>query len=132
MKGIITLLPLVAMLLIAGITDAAGQTPKRIQFAKGRSSAVVKGTTAQNGAYFVLRAKSGQMLVLDVSPASGIGIKVETVGRYGHSVLLREEGGGRYEIGLEESGEYTIFIGSIGGKPVSFTLAVAIRRLADV
>jgi hypothetical protein len=61
-----------------------------------------------------------------------VGIKVETEGSYGHQVLLREEGGGVYEVGLEESGDYTIFIGSIGGKPVSFTLAVAIRRLADI
>jgi hypothetical protein len=47
-------------------------------------------------------------------------------------VLLREEKGGVYEIGLEESGDYTIFIGSNKNIPISFTLAVGIRKLADV
>lgn len=111
---------------------AFGQTEKRINFDKGKSSAVVKGNTGQSGVYYVVRAKQGQMLMLDASPAARIGVKVETNGRYGHSVLLREEKGGHYEIGLEEAGDYTIFIGSLSGKPVQFTLTVGIRRLTDI
>lgn len=112
--------------------EARGQTTKRIRFANGRNSAVVKGTTARYGASFVVRAKSGQKLLLDLSPVSGVGIKVETVGRYGEMVLLREESGGKYEVGLEETGDYTIFIGALGNNPVTFTLTVKITKLADI
>jgi hypothetical protein len=108
------------------------QTPTRIQFAKGRSSTVIKGNTGQFGTTFVLRARSGQKLVIDISPASGVGVKVETEGRFGHGVLLREEKGGRYEVGLEETGDYSIFIGSLGGQPTPFTLTVQVKKLADV
>jgi hypothetical protein len=70
--------------------------------------------------------------VLDLSPTTKVGIKVETNGTYGEMVLLREEKGGHFEVGLEESGDYTIFIGSINHKPVTFTLTVAITKLADI
>ena len=108
------------------------QAPKRIEFGKGKSSATVRGTTGQNGATYVIRARSGQKLVLTLSPESGVGIKVETTGRFGHMVLLREERGGTYEIGLEESGEYTIFLGTTGGKSAAFTLGVRITRMTDI
>ena len=111
---------------------ANAQVPKRIQFKKGRSSAVVKGTVTKYGASFVLRAASGQKLILDVSPVSGVGIKVETIGRYGEMVLLRTERGGRYEVGLEEAGDYTIVIGPLGNNPVTFTLTVQVKQLADI
>lgn len=124
---------LVAFMLIYGAqADAQSQSPKRIQFAKGKSSAVVKGTTGSYGTTYVVRAKSGQKLVLDLTPVSKVGIKVETNGRFGEMVLLREEQGGTYEIGLEESGDYTIFIGSTSNKPVSFTLTVKITKLTDI
>ena len=129
MKSII----LSACLILAVLaTTGVGQSEKRIQFAKGRSSAVVKGSTGQNGTYYVIRAKQGQMLMLDVSPAAKVGVKVESNGRYGHSVLLREERGGRFEIGLEEAGDYTIFIGSLSGKAVPFSMTVSIRKLTDI
>lgn len=112
--------------------QANAQTPKRIQFAKGKSSAVVKGTTGSYGVTYVVRAKSGQKLVLNLTPASKVGIKVETNGTYGEMVLLREERGGTYEVGLEESGDYTIFIGSTNNQSISFVLTVKIAKLADI
>lgn len=120
------------MILAALAISALGQTEKRITFAKGKSSAVVKGNTGQSGTYFIVRARQGQMLTLDVSPAARVGVKVETNGRFGHSVLLREEHGGRFEIALEEAGDYTIIIGSLNGKPVPFNMTVSIRKLADI
>ncbi len=124
-------LTLLAIVCIS-VLGIVAQKPQRIQFEKGKSSAVVKASTGQYGITYVIRARSGQKLVLDLTPAAKVGIKVETNGRFGEMVLLREESGGRYEIGLEETGDYTIFIGSIGDKPVSFTLAVAIKKLADI
>jgi hypothetical protein len=132
MKKIINLaLMLLVFAFIYG-TQAKAQDPKRIQFAKGQSSAVIKGTTGNYGITYVVRAKSGQKLVLNLTPISNIGIKVETEKAAGKMVLLREEKGGIYEIGLEENGDYTIFIGSINNKPVSFTLTVSITKLADL
>jgi len=126
----VTILVLV-LVFFCGIS-ANSQTPKRIEFARGKSSAVVKGLTGAYGATYVLRARSGQKLVIDLSPVSGVGIKVETVGTYGEMVLLREENGGRYEAGLEESGDVTIFVGSSNGKSVPFTLAVKITKMTDI
>jgi len=129
-------LPVTAFVLITfvfGCTIAAkAQSPVRIRFAKGRSSAVVKGSTGAYGITYVVRARSGQKLVLDLSPTSNIGIKVETSGRFGEVVLLRETRGGHYELGLEESGDYTIFIGSDDHKAVAFTLTVKTKELADI
>jgi hypothetical protein len=69
---------------------------------------------------------------LNLSPAQKVGIKVETRGRYGTAVVLREERGGTFVVGLEESGDYTIFVGSTTGKTVSFALSVKIERLTDI
>ena len=111
---------------------ASAQAAKRIEFAKGKSSATVAGSTGAYGVTYVVRARSGQKIVIDLDPVSNIGIKVETDGTDGHQVLLREERGGHYEVGLEESGDYTIFLGSTTGKPVSFKLTIKITKLADI
>lgn len=130
MKKIIGLsLLLIALVFINGIESKA-QTLKRIQFAKGKTSATVKGSTGNYGVTYVVRAKSGQKLILNLAPAAKVGIKVETSD--GEMVLLREETGGTYEVGLEESGDYTIFIGSTNNQPVAFTLTVRIAKLADI
>jgi len=132
MKKIMSLaLMLITFGFIYGV-QAKAQTLKQIQFAKGKSSATVKGNTGNYGVTYVVRAKSGQKLILNLLPISKVGIKVETNGSYGEMVLLREEKGGTYEVGLEESGDYTIFIGSTNNQPVSFTLTVKIAKLADI
>ena len=115
-----------------GSVQAHAQTPIRLQFAKGKSAAVVKGTTGRYGVTYVVRAKSGQKLVLTLTPTAHVGIKVETAGADGGMVLLREEQGGTYEVGLETSGDYTIFVGATTPTPVAFTLTVKITKLADI
>lgn len=114
------------------VVGASAQTAKRIEFAKGRSSATVSGSTGSYGVTYVVRARSGQKIVIDVTPVSNVGVKVETDGAGGHQVLLREERGGHYEVGLEEGGDYTIFLGSTTGRPVSFKLTIKITKLADI
>ena len=109
-----------------------GQEPTRIQYAKGKNSAVLRGATGNHGRYYVVRARSGQKLILTLTPRTGVGIKVETNGSYGEQVLLREERGGTYEVGLEEAGDYTIFLGSTNGKPAAFTLTVKIVKMGDI
>lgn len=132
MKKVVILVPLLTAFILAFGGAVKAQTTKRINFGKGKSSAVVQGNTGSYGVTYVLKAKSGQKLILKLSPTSKVGIKVETDGRYGHTVLLREEKGGSYEVGLEESGEYTIFVGSSNSKPIQFTLTIQIRKLTDI
>lgn len=130
-KTIILSLSLFA-LVIAYTAAAFAQTIKQIQFEKGKSSATVKGNTGSSGTYYAIRAKGGQVLILDLSPTAKVGIKVEIDGTDGYVNLLREQKGGHYEIGLEESGEYTILVGSTTGKPVPFTLTVKVRKMRDI
>lgn len=113
--------------------EAKAQTVKQIQFAKGKNYATVKGTTGNNGALYMVRAKSGQLITVTLTPTSKVGIKIEKDSRYGgETILLREEKGGTYEVGLEESGDYAIFVGSTNGKSIPFTLTVKIRKMADI
>ena len=111
---------------------ASAQEPQRIQFERGKSSAIVKGTTGEYGVTYVVKARSGQKIVLTLTPVSGVGIKVETEGADGQSVLLREEKGGTYEVGLDADGDYTIFLGSTNGRSKAFTLTVKITKMTDV
>lgn len=120
------------LVVLFAVQAVSAQTEKRIQFAKGKTSATVSGLTGANGLYYVVRARSGQMLIVTVTPRSGVGIKVEKEGRFGHEVLLREERGGTYQVGLEESGDVTIFLGSTSGKSAAFTMTVKIVKMTDI
>jgi len=128
----ISVLMMLITLLFSDTAQTNAQSLKRIEFAKGKTSATVRGNTGAYGVTYVVRARSGQKLVLTLSPASKVGIRVETEGSRGQEVLLREERGGTFVVGLEESGDYTIFVGSTGGRPVPFTLAVKIERMTDI
>jgi hypothetical protein len=122
----------VAGLVMAFAQPARGDAPSRIQFARGKSSALVKGSTGDFGATYAIRANAGQVLMLDLAPRAGIGIKVSFEGPDGLAVLLKEESGGHYEVGLEATGDYTIFIGSTTGKLTSFALSVKTRKMKDI
>jgi hypothetical protein len=133
MKKTFGIAGLLAVIVLFCGFQARAQAPIRIQFAKGKSSAVLKGmSTGAYGVTYVLRAKSGQKLVISLTPASNVGIKVETKGRFGEMVLLREEHGGTFEVGIEETGDHTIFVGSLGSNPVTFTMTVQVKKLADI
>ena len=114
------------------VQNTYGQEPTRIQFAKGKNAATVQGSTGSFGKTYVVRARSGQKIILTITPRTGIGVKVETKGSYGEQVLLREERGGTYEVGLEETGDYTIFLGSTNGRPASFTVTIKIVKMTDI
>lgn len=126
------LIVLFLCVLVFAARTASAQEPTRIQFAKGKNSALVLGTTGKYGTSYVVRARSGQKIVLTLTPRAGVGIKVETDGSYGQQVLLREEKGGTYEVGLEETGDYTIFLGSTNGRSAAFTLTVKIVKMTDI
>src|SRR4029450_7902336 len=81
----------VAGLVIGIAQPARADVPSRIQFARGKSSALVKGSTGDYGVTYVIRANGGQVLMLDLSPRAGVGIKVSVEGSGGLAVLLKEE-----------------------------------------
>ena len=130
MKKMISLAWVLMTLMFFSPMDAAAQTIKRIEFAKGKTSAIVRDNTGSSGVYYNLRVKGGQKMTLNLSPAAKVGIKVERDG--GREVLLREEQGGAYELYFEEGGEISIFVGSRSGKSVPFSLAVKITRMTDI
>lgn len=132
MKRIVAWLPILIVFVVAAAGGTIAQTPKRVEFAKGKTSATVKSNTGKNGVTYLVRAKSGQKLVLSLTPVNKVGIKVETDGQYGQQVLLREELGGVYIVGLEESGDYTIFVGSLDHSPIPFTLKITIAKMTDI
>ena len=132
MKKIITLAILLMTSVIIYGVQANAQTIIPVQFAKGKSSASVKGNTGNSGIYYTIRARGGQVLLLDLSPAVNVGVKVEIDGTDGYVTLLREKKGGHYEIGLEESGEYKIFVGSTNQKPIPFMLTIGVRKMKDI
>jgi len=125
-------LPIIVSIALFFFAAISAPAQTRIQFAKGKSSATIKGTTGEYGITYVVRARSGQKLNLKLDPSTGIGIKVEKNGSYGREVLLREEAGGNFEVGLEESGDVTVFIGSTSGRSKPFTLTITITRLTDI
>ena len=130
MKKVISLFLLTVTLFFANGFEANAQIGKRIQFAKGKSSATVKGTTEKYGSYYNLRVKGGQKLLLNLSPARGVGIRVERAD--GSELFLRQEHGGIHEVYFEEGGEISILLGSINGKSVPYTLTVKITRMTDI
>jgi hypothetical protein len=130
MKRLMT--AVISVVILFAAYNSPAQTIKRIQFSKGRSSATVNGQTGNSGTTYVVRAKSGQKIVITLTPINGVGVKVEHDGRFGRQVLLREERGGTYEVGLEESGDYTIFLGSTNGRSAAYTLTVKIVKMTDI
>jgi hypothetical protein len=130
MKKIIGSLLLLVTLIFSNNLDLNAQTVKRIEFAKGKNSAIVQGNTGSSGVYYDLRVRGGQKMEINLSPISKVGIKVESNG--GAEVLLWEERGGSYELYFEAGGDISIFVGSTGGKSVPFTLTVKIKKLTDI
>jgi len=130
MKKIIGSLLVFVALIFSNNFDARAQTVKVLQFAKGKSSATVRGNTGSTGVYYNLRVKGGQKMTLNLAPSAKVGIKVES--SRGSEVLLRQERGGSYVLYFEEGQGISIFVGSTAGRSVPFALTVTITRITDI
>lgn len=115
---------------MAFLCPGKAKAQTRIQFAKGRNSATVRGKTGSYGVYYVVRARAGQKISLDLSPVKNVGIEVENA--RGDDILLREESGGVYEVYLEEGGDITILVRTVSGKSVPYSLTVKITKISDI
>jgi hypothetical protein len=109
--------------------SSSAQTDTRIKFGKGQSSTIVNGVTGMDGASYVIRLKGGQKMILNLTPATGAGIKVEADRMYGHVVLATGKKGGNYIAYTDEPGDCTIFIGATKHRSIPFTLAVTVVKM---
>jgi hypothetical protein len=118
----------IATLLSVNVTFA--QKDKRIRFAKGSNSGIVKGVISKlnSGETYLIGAKTGQKMLLEFD-AIGSAMPVIMVYPPGKtsedSKILDEGSGGEYEVDLKTSGDYSLFIGC--GRKCTYTLKVTIR-----
>ncbi|HMO80069.1 MAG TPA: hypothetical protein PKD24_04690 [Pyrinomonadaceae bacterium] len=93
---------------------AFGQADRRIRFAKGRTSATVKGTIPAGGRIcYAAGARRGQALTATVSSRSG-------------RVRIFESGGTAYTYEIEQSGDQSICVDNLS-RATTFSLSVSIR-----
>lgn len=122
------LITLAIGIIFFAVQNSSAQTATRIQFAKGTNLAVLKGKTRSQGVTYIVRAKKGQKMILNLVPTSNVGISVQTTLKSEEegNVLLEGQTGGDYELDLQDSCDYKIIIGSDSDKPIPFTLTVEI------
>jgi len=106
---------ILAMILAMAASDSLAQT--RIRFARGRSSATVKGTLAAGATKgFVLRASQGQNLTGTLSSANG---KADFTQGSLHDT--------QYSKTVEENGDVYISVDNHGSRATTFTLTISIQ-----
>lgn len=114
-------------IVFVAVQNVSAQKIVRVQFGKGKNSAVLKGSTGSYGVSYVVKAKAGQKLDVTLTPTRGVGIRINTDG--GDYVLLREDKvDGTYEVGLPVTADYEILVGSVNHRSVPFTLTVKITE----
>lgn len=100
--------------------------PQRIQFEKGRSSAVLKGTAPaltedyQGPREYVLKASAGQVMTVKLQ-GEGASYSVSCPGEGG-----TDAGAAEWSMTLPEAGDYTIRVNGIEEKDSPFSLEVGV------
>lgn len=100
--------------------------PQRIQFEKGRSSAVLKGTAPgltesyQGPREYVLKASAGQVMTVKFK-GEGASYSVSCPGEGG-----TDAGAAEWSMTLPEAGDYTIRVDGTGEKEAPFSLEVGV------
>jgi hypothetical protein len=122
-----------ALVLAAAPSFAQPDIVKRpVQFAKGKSSATVKGSlTGDQTVDYTLRAAAGQTMTVKLSGGSSVYHNVLAPGSTGEALFVGSSGGKRSTTALPAPGEYTVRVYQMGnaassGKRSNFTLEVAI------
>jgi hypothetical protein len=122
-----------ALTLAAAPSFAQSDIVKRpVQFAKGKSSATLKGSiTGDQTLDYTLRAAAGQTMTVKLTGGSSVNFNVLPPGSTGEALFVGSRDGNVSTTTLPASGEYTIRIYQMGhasssGKRSNFTLDVAI------
>jgi hypothetical protein len=103
-----------------------------VQFAKGKSSATLKGSLTGNQTVdYTLRAAAGQMMTVNLSGGSSVNFNLLPPGSTGEALFVGSRDGTRSTTQLPASGEYTIRVYQMGhakssGQRSSFRLDVAV------
>ena len=120
-------------LLSASIWGSASAAPKPVQFAKGKSSASIKGTVKGNDDMdYVLRTKAGQTLNVDFKSSKGAAFfNVIPPNSTYEALFVGMNEGNHYSGTLPSDGDYIIRVYLKGAAkdsdtPVSFTINVGI------
>ena len=108
------------MLLTSFGTPAANAAEKRLRFARGHASAVVRGV---GDADYVFRASAGQKLVVILTAPADTVFSLQSPGG---TNMAGEGGNGRAEFQLDEAGDYHLSVFSRSGKRRRYRLSVSI------
>ncbi len=112
LKKITAKIPVVGMILMLVGIDVLADI--RIRFARGRTSATVKGKVGRGGRIcYIAGAKAGQTLSANISSRSG-------------KVMIFESGETSYSQNVEYSGDQSICVDNIAGA-TTYTLTVSIQ-----
>lgn len=116
-----------AMLLLLIAPWAPAQVERRVRFARGRTSAVLKGKIVNGeGVVYVLGAGRGQTLIANVSTTSPNHDVVFSIEGPDGAGLMEDVDTG-FTGTLPKTGDYRISVGAIESQNASFTLEVTIR-----
>lgn len=132
MKKILSVLIMIIALLAANTVVSYAEPkaePKRVQFQKGRTTAVIKGVIerAQVVHEYALRAKSGQTMLVHLTPKKVKG-GYTSIEIFDPSGIMVNEGGNSndWEGALSATGDYQIHVSSPSGN-TAYTLEITIR-----
>jgi hypothetical protein len=109
-----TLIKLLVVVMIVLTISESGFADIRIRFARGRTSATMRGRIASGGrvCYFA-NARAGQTLTATVSSGSG-------------QVMIFESGETSYQTEVEYSGDQSVCVDNLRGA-TTYSLTVSIR-----
>jgi hypothetical protein len=110
------------------ISDAqTRRTYRRINFQRGRTTTVIKGTVPADGFnYYYLRARSGQTLIAHITSTKGTAV-FTIIGRQSDRLLEGAAGVTDWTGELPASEDYELHVGAAGGRGDAYTLEVTIR-----
>lgn len=96
------------VLLVIGMMDSAAFSQERIRFARGKSSATVKGKLAKGRQHtYVLGAKEGQMMTVKIEAAGNIWFDIGGNEIEESSITIECRSTDDYEITVHNNDEYS-------------------------
>lgn len=117
---------LAAALMLSAVVVCEAQSPaRRVSFARGKSSATVSDSVPPNHVNsYVLHIKKGQKISARVTSANG---KVDLDGDNIGAGQFEESGNTTFNVPVDETGDYNIYVRNRGKAATRFTLTVTIR-----